>query len=164
VLAGRVALALDNAGLSRELSQAEAQLGTVLGSLAEAVTVVDRHERTIYANEAALELLRVDDAEDVVGAEPGELMARYAVYDEHGRPISLAELPGPRVLAGEEGVEPMLVRNVVRATGEDRWLINKTTPMRDAAGRLTGIVNVIEDVTEVKRAERAQRLLASASE
>jgi serine phosphatase RsbU (regulator of sigma subunit) len=58
----------------------------------------------------------------------------------------------------------VLVRNIVRATGEERWLLNKVSSLRDEAGNLLRVVNVIEDVTEVKRAERAQRLLARASE
>ena len=42
VLAGRVALALDNAGLTSELSVAEEQFGVVVHTLAEAVTMNDR--------------------------------------------------------------------------------------------------------------------------
>ncbi|MEA2312215.1 MAG: hypothetical protein QOE28_2183, partial [Solirubrobacteraceae bacterium] len=76
----------------------------------------------------------------------------------------LKELPSARLLAGEEHVEPMLVRNVVVATGEDRWLRAKTSSLRDAEGTLVRVVNVIEDVTEVKRTERAQALLSRASE
>ncbi|MEA2310923.1 MAG: hypothetical protein QOE28_891, partial [Solirubrobacteraceae bacterium] len=130
VLAGRVALALDNAGLTRELSTAEGQLGAVLGTLAEAVTVMDRTGRTVYANDAAVALLRVSSLDEMLEAEPGELMSRFAVFDEAGRRIDLKELPSARLLAGEEHVEPMLVRNVVVATGEDRWLRAKTSSLR----------------------------------
>ena len=56
------------------------------------------------------------------------------------------------------------MRNVVRATHEERWLLHKCSALRDADGGILRIVNVIENVTEVKRAERAQRLLADASE
>ena len=56
------------------------------------------------------------------------------------------------------------MRNVVRATGEERWLLHKCSALRDADGEILRVVNVIENVTEVKRAERAQRLLADASE
>ncbi len=56
------------------------------------------------------------------------------------------------------------MRNVVRATGEERWLVNKVTLLRGPDGEVRRLINVIEDVTPVKRAERAQRLLAGASE
>jgi serine phosphatase RsbU (regulator of sigma subunit)/PAS domain-containing protein len=164
VLAGRVALALDNAGLTSELAVAEKQLGAVVRTLAEAVTVTDATGRVVYANDAAVALLRVDSLDYLLSAEPGEIMNRFAVFREDGRPVELADLPGARVLAGESGVEPMLVRNVVRATGEERWLLNKISTLRDREERILRVVNVIEDVTGVKRAERSQRLLAQASE
>jgi Stage II sporulation protein E (SpoIIE) len=56
----------------------------------------------------------------------------------------------------------VLVRNVIRATGEERWLLNKATHVFDRDGALSLIVSVIEDVTDVKRAAVAQRLLTQA--
>jgi PAS domain S-box-containing protein len=140
------------------------QLSTVLDGLAEAVTVSDEQGRTVYANDAAARLLRLTPAEREWGAAGHELMDRFHVYDEHGAPVAIEELPGSRVRAGERNAAPLLVRNVVKATGEERWLLNKATPIRDPEGRLVGVANVIEDVTEAKRAELAQRLLAEASE
>lgn len=140
------------------------QLATILDRLAEAVTVSDEDGRTVYANDAAVRLLRLTPEERLHGAAGRDLMGRFDVYDEHGEPVLLEQLPGSRARAGEVDPEPMLVRNVVKATGEERWLLNKTTTIRDADGAVTGIVNVIEDVTEAKRAEFANRLLAEASD
>jgi serine phosphatase RsbU (regulator of sigma subunit)/PAS domain-containing protein/anti-sigma regulatory factor (Ser/Thr protein kinase) len=164
LFAGRAAIALDNAGLTSELSAVERQLDAVLDGLAEAVTVMDAAGQPIYANDAAVELLRLRDAQELYDAPPGATMDRFAVYDEAGEPVSLEQLPGYRALAGEREPEPLLVRNVVKATGEERWLLNKTTSIRDAEGQVVRVVNVIEDVTESKRAELAQRLLAEASD
>jgi PAS domain S-box-containing protein len=164
VFAGRAAVVLDNAGLTSELDAAERRLGTVLDGLAEAVTVMDLNGRAVYANQAAVELLRLDSAEQLLNAEPGATMELFDVYDEHGEPIDLRQLPAWRVLSGESDVEPLVVRNVVKATGEERWLVNKTTAITDAVGRVSRVVNVIEDVTETKRAEMAHRLLAAASD
>jgi GAF domain-containing protein/anti-sigma regulatory factor (Ser/Thr protein kinase) len=164
VFAGRAAVVLDNAGLTSELVAAERQLGTVLDGLAEAVTVTDATGQTIYANHAAVRLLRLESTAEATSATPGELMDRFDVYDEAGDPVLLEDLPGARVRAGASDVEPMLVRNVVKATGEERWLLNKTTAMLDGSGKLVRIINVIEDVTRAKRTEMAQRLLAEASD
>ena len=164
VLAGRVALALDNAGLTSELTVAEERFGVVVRTLAEAVTMNDAEGQIVYANEAAVELLHAGSAEELIAASPGELMDRFAVYDEQGRPLRLEDLPSARLLAGEPGGEPLLVRNVVRATGEERWLLHKVSALRGPDGELRRVVNVIEDLTTVKRAERHQRLLARASE
>jgi len=139
-------------------------LHTVLEGLAEAVTVTEEGGRTIYANEAAVRLLRLASAEELIGAPAGDMMDRFEVFDEDGAPVSLERLPGSRVRAGERDVEPMLVRNVVKATGEERWLLNKTSAIVDEHGDVVRVVNVIEDVTEAKRAELGQRLLAAASE
>jgi GAF domain-containing protein/anti-sigma regulatory factor (Ser/Thr protein kinase) len=164
VFGGRAAVVLDNAGLTSELHAVERQLDAVLHGLAEAVTVMDAEGRHVYANGAALELLRIDDPQELLGADPGARMAHFDVYDEHGAPVELSDLPAFRALAGELDPPPLLVRNVVKATGEERWLVNKTTNILDAEGRIVRIANVIEDVTETKRAELAQRLLAEASE
>jgi serine phosphatase RsbU (regulator of sigma subunit)/PAS domain-containing protein len=140
------------------------QLGSVLDGLAEAVTVMDASGRAVYANEAAVRLLRLESAEQLTSAEPGATMKRFDVFDEAGERVELERLPGYRVLAGERDPEPLLVRNVVKATGEERWLLNKTTTIADPDGRIVRVVNVIEDVTRAKRAELGQRLLAQASD
>jgi serine phosphatase RsbU (regulator of sigma subunit)/PAS domain-containing protein len=163
VLADRVALALDNAGLSRELSAAERQLGTILEELAEPVTVMDTSGQIVYANDAAIDLLRVGSAQELYESGPGDTMARYDVVDEHGEPVPLERLPGFRLLRGEPDPPPMLVRNIVRATGEERWLVNKASAVTDDEGRTVRVVNVIEDVTDARRRELSQRLLAEAS-
>lgn len=56
------------------------------------------------------------------------------------------------------------MRVVDRDTGEQAWRLAKASAVRDSAGRLTMVVNVIADITAVKRAELAQRLLAQAGE
>jgi serine phosphatase RsbU (regulator of sigma subunit)/PAS domain-containing protein len=163
VLSGRIALALDNAGLSASLSSLERQLEATLASLAEAVTVQGR-EGTVYANPAAARLIQVESTDDLLGRPRGEILSRFDVFHPDGSQVDIDEFPGARVLAGEAEPEPLLVRNVVKATGQERWLLNKATPVYDEHGKVALAVNVIEDVTEVKRAELAQRLLAEAGE
>ncbi|MGZ4311795.1 MAG: SpoIIE family protein phosphatase [Solirubrobacteraceae bacterium] len=159
-LAGRVGLALDNAVLSAELTSAERQLHAILGSVDAAVTVRDRQGRMVYANQAAADLLKLPDPEAVRAQPPGALMARFDVYTEDGRPVDLADLAGTRLLRGETSPAPMIVRNIVKATGEERWLLNKATAVLGPDGETLMAVNLIEDVTETKRNEIAQCLMA----
>lgn len=159
-LAGRVGLALDNAVLSAELTSAEGQLHAILGSVDAAVTVRDRQGRMVYANQAAADLLKLPDPEAVRAQPPGGLMARFDVYTEDGRPVDLADLAGTRLLRGETSPAPMIVRNIVKATGEERWLLNKATAVLGPDGETLMAVNLIEDITETKRNEIAQRLMA----
>jgi PAS domain S-box-containing protein len=161
VLGGRVGLALDNAGLVSELESLEAQTTAALGNLAEAVTVQSRDGGLIYANDAAARALGFADADELLSTPPQDIVDAYESFLSDGRPLTLTDLPGRKVLAGEEA-EPTLVRAIHRATGEERWRVVKATPVLDHEGRPRLAVNVIEDVTEVKRAEHAQRFLAEA--
>ncbi|HSC04955.1 MAG TPA: SpoIIE family protein phosphatase, partial [Solirubrobacteraceae bacterium] len=163
VLSARLALALDNAGLSAAVSGLEQRLEATLTNLAEAVLVRDVRGPLVFANDAAARLLGLASAEDVLAMSSEQLMALYDVFDEHGHEISLDELPSARAARGES-VRPLLVRNVIRATGEERWLLHKATPVFDAEGALSIVISVIEDLTDVKRAELAQRLLAEAGQ
>jgi len=159
-LAGRAALALANAELIAELSSTRERLESTLGALAEAVTVHDEAGQTIYANDAAVRLLGASSREEVLTAEPGELAARFEITKEDGSPVALEELPGRRLVQGEEA-PALLTRSIERRTGRARWLLTKATPTRDAEGNVLA-VNIIEDVTEAKEAELRQRFLAQA--
>ncbi len=161
VLSGRIALALDNATLSQTVTGLERRLEATLTNLAEAVLVREPGGQIVFANSAAAGLLNLDSAQDVIDATPQQLMELYDVFDEAGRRLELADLPSSRAGRGEDAA-PLLVRNIIRATGAERWLLHRATPVFDPDGSLSLIVSVIEDLTEVKRAELAQRVLAEA--
>jgi PAS domain S-box-containing protein len=163
VLAGRIALALDNAALSQTVTGLERRLEATLTNLAEAVLVRESGGQIVFANSAAARLLNLDSARAVIEATPQQLMDLYEVFDEDGRRLELADLPSSHAGRGEEAA-PLLVRNIIRATGDERWLLHKATPVFDPDGSVSLIVSVIEDLTEVKRAELAQRVLAEAGQ
>jgi serine phosphatase RsbU (regulator of sigma subunit)/PAS domain-containing protein len=163
VLAGRCALALDNAGLFTELETMEAQLTAALGSLDDAVTVQNPRGGLIYANDAAARLLEFDSPRQLIATPPREIAERFESFREDGSPLELADLPGRRVLAGEDAAQ-MILRSVSRQTGRESWRITKATAVRDRSGELRMVVNVFEDVTALKRAELTQRMLAQASD
>ncbi|MEA2385094.1 MAG: hypothetical protein QOH72_5065 [Solirubrobacteraceae bacterium] len=162
VLADCVALALENAGLSAGLEDAERRFRAIVDGMLDGVTVRAADGRLVYANDAAIDLLRVDSRQTLRGLPQGGMMAMFDVYDEHGRPVTLDRLPGVRAWNMDTDPEPMIVRNVVRATGEQRWLLSKAIAIRDDDGVPVYVVNFTEDVTAVKRAELAQRVLAEA--
>jgi hypothetical protein len=57
----------------------------------------------------------------------------------------------------------VLIRNISKTTGDDRWVLVKATPVHDADGAVVMAVNIMEDVTDARRAEHHQRFLAAAS-
>ena len=132
----------------------------ILASMDAAVTVRDRNGRMMYANQAAADLLKLPDPAAVLAHAPGGLMRRFDVYTEDGDPVDLTDMSGTRLLLGETPPREMIVRNVVKDTGEERWLLNKATAVTAPDGRVLMAVNLIEDVTETKRNEIAQRLMA----
>src|SRR4051812_16800823 len=142
---------------------AERRLDTILSTVDAAIMVRDIDGRLVYANQAAADLLKVPDPEAMKAMSSSELMGRFDVYSEEGDPVALSDLPGTRLLAGELEPAPVIVRNVVQATGEERWLLNKATAVTDRDGSVLMAVNLIEDITETKRSEIAQRLLARAA-
>ena len=164
VLAGRAALALDNAGLFAELETIEAQLTAVLSTLAEAVTVQHTGGALVYANEAAARMLGYASAQELLATPVEEIVNAFDSAKEDGSPLRLEDLPGRQLLGGEHAPKPLVVRAVDKRTGRVDWRVTKASGVYGADGKLKLVVNVIEDITEVKRAELAQRMLARAGE
>ena len=161
-LARRAALAIDNARLFSELHHVEQRLEAVLINLAEAITVMDADGKMVFANQAAADLLGASAPEELTSAPPGTIWPRFLVLDEQGSELDLESMPGRRLFAGEQA-EPLLVRNIVRATGEERWLMVRSSPVLDPeSGRIEYAVNVFENITEVKRAQLAESFMAEA--
>jgi PAS domain S-box-containing protein len=162
-LARRAALAIDNARLFSEVRRIEQRLEAVLVNLAEAITLTDAKGRMVFANQAAADLLGASTPAELMSASPGTIMPRFLVTDEHGRELDLEHMPGRRLFAGEQP-KPLLVRNIVRATGEERWLIVRASAVADPdSGDVLYAVNVFENITEVKRAQLAESFMAEAS-
>jgi PAS domain S-box-containing protein len=160
-LAQRAALALDNARLFSDLRRLEQRLEAILINVAEAITVVDRAGETIFANQAAADLLGVTFPSELMSARQGAIMQRFLVLDEQGRELDLQSMPGRRLFRGEDA-KPQLVRNIVRATGEERWIMARSSPVADPdTGQMLYAVNVFEDVTSIKRAQLAEASLSS---
>ena len=157
-LAERAARGLANTQLITELRRTRGRLERILDSLAEAVTVHDARGKLVYANGAAATLLGAESVDELLAAEPGELAARFVITREDGTPVREEDLPGQRLLAGEEAPQ-LLTRSVHRGTGREYWLLTKATRLDDGG---TLAINIIEDVTEAKIAERRERFLSEA--
>ena len=162
-LARRAALAIDNARLFSALRRLERRLEAILTSVAEAITVIDRDGQTVFANQAAADLLGFPTPAELTSAPPGAIMSRFRVCTEQGDELDLESMPARRLFRGEHP-EPLLVQNVVRATGEERWLIVRASPIADPeTARVDYAVNVFENITEVKRVQLTESFMAEAS-
>lgn len=162
-LAGRVALVLDNAGLFSDLESVERRMDNVMSILDEAVVIHDAQGELVYANPAAGEMMGFETTEQAAGNPAADLRGRFEVRTEDGRITQLQELVGRQALEGRP-VAPLVLRATDRENGSERWVITRAKPILGPDGKALYSVTAIEDVTEVKRAEFAQRLLARVGE
>src|SRR4051794_24752949 len=137
-------------------------LRAILEGVADAVTAQGPDGSLVYANDAAVRVLGFPSAEALLSAPLARILARWDLRTAEGAPLSLGELPGRRALMGEEP-PPRVIQFVDRETGEQRWSRIKARPVRDPDGSVRLAINVIEDITELKQVEQAQRFLAEAS-
>ena len=146
---------------TRELASARDELRVILEAVADGITAQDTSGRLVYVNDAAVRAMGFDCAEELLRTPTRELLARFEILDVDGRPYDLDRLPGRRALAGEPATDTVRFR--VRATGEERYVVVKARPVLGAGGRTALAINVLEDVTEQKAVERAQRFLSEVS-
>jgi PAS domain S-box-containing protein len=148
--------------IEEQLRTSKDQLEVILGGIANGITVQSGSGELIYANDAAARMIGFPSAEELLRTPPREVMARFEVEDEDGRPVGLEQLPGWIALRGQEGPQVVL-RYRVLATGDERWAMVKASPVFDGMGRVQFAVNIFQDITDRKRAEDAQRFLSEAS-
>jgi serine phosphatase RsbU (regulator of sigma subunit)/PAS domain-containing protein len=157
-LAGRAALALDNAGLFSDLQSIERRMDVVMDVVDEAVTVNDVEGELIFANRAAVELIGCDSLEELLDlARSGE--QRFQIYAESGRPLP-AE--GPLATGLASGSDPVI--RLVRGDGDQVWLRVRSRDVSGEDGRTLFRVSVFGDVTDLKAEEFAQAVRAAVSE
>jgi PAS domain S-box-containing protein len=137
-------------------------LPPVLDALAEAVTIRAPDDSLIYANRAALARMGMSTIAELQGADPKALMADYETTAADGEPLSLESLPSVRLLRGEDP-EPLLMRTINRASGDEHWVVLKATAIRDSDGSVLAAVTIIEDVTEQHRVSQRLQLLTQAA-
>ncbi len=160
-LADRFALAIDNARLFTELREARDELSAILEGVPDAVMVQRPGGGLVYANDAAVRLLGFPDAATMLRAEAVELRGRFRPRDELGAAVPIETLPGRRALRGEQP-DPLTVR-YRHPDGSDRWARMQARAVHGEGAAARVAIVVIEDITELKRAEFASRFLAEAS-
>ncbi|HKU42354.1 MAG TPA: DUF4118 domain-containing protein, partial [Polyangiales bacterium] len=113
---------------ARQAELSSAKLRSVLGAVADGITVQDASGRLIYANGPAAELTGFESAEAILAASPEQIMERYEIFGPDGQPFPVAELPGRNVLRGLPAPE-RLIRFRLRQTGEERWSLVRANPV-----------------------------------
>ena len=98
ILASRIGLALDNAGLFSDLESIERRMDTVMSILDEAIVIHGADGELVFANPAAARMLGFDTPEDAIATPSAAIRDRYVIRDEHGNELGAEALAGIRAL------------------------------------------------------------------
>jgi PAS domain S-box-containing protein len=147
--------------VQEDVRRSRDQLAAILGGIAEGVTVQDASGRLVFANAVAAQLSGYASPDEFISASH-DIAQRFELFDEFNKPVSFDQLPGRRVLRGEESVDEMVVQYLDRTTGERKWSILDATPVRDENGKVQLVVTIFRDITDRKRQTDATEILAAA--
>jgi len=134
--------------LKRQLREARDLLRTVIDNIPDAIYVKDAMGRKVLANRADLAHIGVDSEEEVLNKTDAEVFGpETAAHTEANDRIVLRD--GRPVIEQEEfGRYP---------DGTPSWGLTTKIPLRDAEGRVIGLVGISRDITERKIAEEQLR-------
>jgi len=142
--------------LERELAKRMSQIEGIFETAADGIALYDEQGHIIRANQALIDLAAVDRNPDYFAGLPAERTKLLHLYDPAtGRLLSVEERPISRALRGE--VLAGATAEDVRMHALDGRQVDvsvSAAPLRDEAGRITGAVVVMRDVTERRRLER----------
>jgi PAS domain S-box-containing protein len=144
------------------LLKSRSELEAILRQVADGITVQDATGSLVYANDAAASLIGFASAGELIGTPVKDVMQRFEMYDERGRPFPLERLPGRLALSGLES--EAAIRYRIKGTNQERWSVVRASPIFDEHGEIKFAVNAFHDVTARKAAEERLRLLAEVSE
>ncbi|HZJ29651.1 MAG TPA: SpoIIE family protein phosphatase [Solirubrobacterales bacterium] len=163
VLGGRIALALDNAGLFSDLASSKRTLDTAMAVLDEAVVIHERGGRLTFANAAAARLFGLNEPAEMIGVGEREISAWCRIYDEFGAPVPYAELATLRRI-DELGSQAPIARVIFSADQREIWVRARMRTVAGDDGEPRYAVTALEDLTELKRRELGESLLARVGE
>lgn len=145
-LADHCAGALARLRMERKLEEERNLLRTLIDNIPDLVFVKDRDSRFVVVNQAHYRMAGAASQEAMAGKSdfdffPGALAEGYYKDDQRvirtGKPLTSKD------------------ERVVGRDGRRLWVSSTKVPIRDAKGRVVGLVGISRDITESKRAREA---------
>ncbi len=157
------AVTLNRTGRERHLAnlaltQSEARLTALLEQLPVGIGLTDREGRFLIRNS----LLNNFVGDKLSSLDP-ILRARWRGWDDAGRQLEPSEWPSARAMRGES-VSPGVEMLYTSADGKQIWTRVLSVPFRDQRDELAGVIVVVQDIDEQRRAENRLEVLVRVSE
>ena len=143
--------------------EAHAQLRVIFEGIAEGILVQGRDGRIIVANDIAARMCGFATAAELTATPISEVIDRFEILDEDGKPFPIEQLPARRALQGEERAEAV-IRSRSKGSAAQRWSLTRATPVRDANGGVLYAISIFEDITDRRRLLERLRFLSAAGE
>lgn len=134
------------------LRASEARLAAAFESVPAGVAVIDLQGEAVIANREYRRFL----PNGTIPSRDPDRGGRWRALDAQGRLLEPDAYPGACALRGES-VVPGQEMLYVHDDGRELWTNVAMAPIRDEAGRVTGCVSVISDITDRKATEAALR-------
>jgi len=143
--------------LIKETEQQRDKLKTILNSVPDEIWVFDSLGKPMQINEAVTKSLGIKPQDDIY---LDKVLSLLEARNPDGDKMTIEETALMRSLSGEVISGDEMVRHPV--TGEWRHRHFHSAPITDKKGSITGVVAVVNDITEGKLAE--EKILASLKE
>lgn len=143
-----------------ELAMAENRqiLDVLFRHAGEGVTVQDQTGNLIYANDQAARTLGENSGAAKLSVDGDTLMRGVTMLGEDGVELRPEDLPARRVLAGAPEAEMVMGH---RRQGRTRWLMVRSSPIKDSRGKTVWALSFILDITQQVVADRRDRMIRS---
>jgi PAS domain S-box-containing protein len=137
--------------LEQELERRLQELEAVFASITDGLIVHRADGSILRTNPAYMALVGWPPGSALHTMSREERRQALQIRDEQGQLIPLEELPLSYNLRGEPKTQEQIFRDYA---GQDRYVSVRGAPLKDAAGRVIGAVEVIHDVTERRQLEQ----------
>jgi two-component system sensor histidine kinase NreB len=140
----------DRKRAEEELRESNVLLQSVIEGSSDAIYLKDAWGRYLLANTSAREILG-RPVEEIIGRSDADLLA--------------PEVAGPLMETDRQVMTTGEVRKLeetMLVEGATRTFLSTKAPYRDHEGRVTGVIGVASDITELKNAEKALREIREA--
>ncbi|MGC8827572.1 MAG: PAS domain-containing protein, partial [Anaerolineae bacterium] len=135
--------------MEQALARSEALLRAIFDNIHEGIVVTDLEGRILEINPVALQTLAPRTREEVLGKSIVELLPLPSDFIRQENEKILQTVRQGRPYEAERVFPGLNGREVIR--------LSRYLPLKDASGKMWGIISIIRDVTEERRLEEERR-------